>query len=94
MARLSATQSEKASFTWEPCGYGDFILVLEEMRSSSADWTIAPPPRASLPFPCHRGTVGLSSHGPELSCGFIMGRDGKQNHCRMKDGEKGGKGLT
>lgn len=48
------------------------------------------PAPTSHSFPCHQATVGLSSHGSWLSCGFIMGRDGKQNHCRMKDWEKGG----
>lgn len=70
------------------------------MKSSSADWTVAtsgslpcehaqPPPHT--PLPCHQATVAPSSHGPGLSCGFIIGCDGKQNHHRMKDGEKGGK---
>ncbi len=49
------------------------------------------PAITSHPFPCHQATVALSSHGPGLSCGFIIDRDGKQNHHRMKDGEKGGK---
>lgn len=43
------------------------------------------------PCPCHQATSAFSSHGSGLSCGFIIGRDGKQNHHRMKDGEKGGK---
>ncbi|KAK5932063.1 hypothetical protein CgunFtcFv8_003798 [Champsocephalus gunnari] len=45
-------------------------------------------PQSDTPFPCHQATVVLSSHGPGLSCGFIIGRDGKQNHHRMKDREK------
>ena len=83
----------------ERCEYEHFILVLEEMKSSSADWTVttsgslpsehAQPP-SRTPSPCHQATVALSSHGPELSCGFIISRDGKQNHHRMKDEEKGG----
>lgn len=51
----------------------------------------SPSPPTSHPCPCHQATVVPLSHGPVLSCGFIIGRDGKQNHHRMKDGEKGGK---
>ena len=91
-AHTFITLKRKAHFILKLIRYHHFTPVLEEIKSSFTDWTITnldQLPSKTPPDPC--STVELSSHRPELSCGFIIGRDGKQNHHRMRHREKGGK---